>query len=142
MVRLSKPVRVALVGAALMVLLAASAHAKRAPTTSERKAIRTAIEVFIDSRGSPAASDNRVARIRVSTVNAHFARVDLFSPSAGPSTTLLKKKRTGWKVVAFGSADFSCSLAPNGVWGDLFGSGFCVEPDDDSVVPYASIPFR
>ncbi len=142
MSRLSKPVLVVLACAAISTVIAAPADAKRAPTVSERKAIRSAIDSFIDARGSPAASDNRVKRIRMSTVDGHFARVDLFSPSAGPSTALLKKRRTGWKVVGFGSADFSCSLAPDDVWSDLYGGGSAWSPDDDDVVPYAGISVR
>jgi len=114
------------VSAAAVALLGPAAFAKRPPTLSERTAIRSAIDAFIAKPGSPAASDNRTVSIRVATPGAHYARVNLNSPSAGPSVVLLRLRSGAWRVIAFGSADFACRLAPAAVWKDLFPRGFCI----------------
>jgi hypothetical protein len=115
---------------AFVVLLAGGltanvALAKRAPTSAERPAILATIDAFIQKPGSPAASDNRVVSIRLNTPGAHYARVNLNSASAGPAIALVRLRYGAWRVIAFGSADFRCKLAPAAIWRDLFPRGFC-----------------
>jgi len=107
-------------------LTAGLAFAKRKPTPAERAAILAAMVAFINKPNSPAASDNRVVSIRVATPGGRYARVNLTSPSAGPSIALLRLRAGAWRVIAFGSADFACRLAPAAVWRDLFPKGFCI----------------
>jgi hypothetical protein len=105
---------------AVAAVFASPVLAKRPPTPTERSAIRAAMAAFIEMPGSPAASDNRVTRIRVSTVNARFASAATNSPTAGPAVAILKKRGSTWKVISFGS-DTPCSAAPRNALIDLLG---------------------
>jgi len=111
--------------AAVAAIAVPAAVAKRAPTATEAKAIRAAVKAYIQKPGSPAAPDNRVRRIRVSTVDVRYALVTLNSASAGPSQMGLRKRSSGWKVIAFGS-DLGCEFAPAGVVEDLLGVSVCL----------------
>lgn len=111
---------------ALSAALAATASAKRPPKPGERSAIRATWAAFLAMPDSPAASDDRITKIWISTANTSYARINLSSPTVGPSTALLRKRPSGWRVSQFGSADFPCRAAPAKVWRDLFPAGFCV----------------
>jgi hypothetical protein len=97
--------------------VAAPALAARAPTAVEARAIRLTVNAFVRMANSPAARDNRITRIRVSTVDRHYALVSLVSRTAGPSLAILRLT-TRWRVVAFGSSP-RCSAAPQRVRVDL-----------------------
>jgi hypothetical protein len=112
--------RLALPLAALVLLLAlaAPAGARRPPTVAENKAIRTAMTAFI-RKGDPAAKDNRVIRVVVSTVSPQWALTTQNSPTVGRSSALLHRGPSAWKVVTFGTGGFRCSIAPRKVLRDL-----------------------
>jgi hypothetical protein len=112
MLRCVKAKLALVVCAALAV--AAPALAARAPTASEARAIRLTVNAFVRMPKSPAAKDNRIVRIRVSTVDRHYA---LDSRSAGPSLAILRLT-TRWRIVSFGSSP-RCSAAPRRVRIDL-----------------------
>jgi hypothetical protein len=99
------------------VLVGAAAGARK-PTSAEASAIRSAVAGFIATPGSPAAKDNRVASLNVSTVDPRYAEARLSSPSAGPSEMLLHRGVGGWWVVGFGSSP-ACDSAPRSVLEDL-----------------------
>src|SRR6266508_6081019 len=123
-----KPRLLALVLLALLVVPAV-AVASRVPMCSEGKAIRAAMVAFIARPDSPAAKDNKVVKIRVSTVDSWWARADTSSPTVGRATAILHKKSEQgvWKVRAFGSGGFECGTdAPKKVLNDLLGG--CVPP--------------
>jgi hypothetical protein len=100
-----------------VVVAVAPAFAARAPTPTEARAIRLTVNAFVRMSNSPAAKDNRVVRIRVSSVDRHYALVNLDSRSAGPALAVLRL-RTRWRVVSFGSSP-ACSVAPRRVRVDL-----------------------
>jgi hypothetical protein len=135
----------------------AGALAKRAPTSSERKAIDAATVRYINATGSAAAPDDKIGMIRVSTVSSSYALVVLSSATQGPARALLHRtvpkkpakkpaakastaraaatrpepslaSAAGWKVIDFGPGTFSCSAAPKAVFADLFGSASSCAP--------------
>jgi L-serine deaminase len=95
----------------------AVALASRAPTASESAAIKAAVAAYIKNPSHHAASDNKVVKVLISTVDKRFASAKLTSVS-GNSTTLLKKISGKWKVIGF-SPSQSCSLASAAVRKDL-----------------------
>lgn len=109
--------RVALVLLAALVV-AAPAAARRAPTAAERAAIAAEVRGYENIPHSPAARDNRVVSIAVSSVDPRYAAVRLRSPSAGPSVMVLHRSGPGWWVVEFGSS-LGCVTAPASVLRDL-----------------------
>jgi hypothetical protein len=124
--RMAKILVGVVLAAGLLGALAGTAAAKRPPKPGERSAIRTAWTAFLARPDSPAASDDRITKIWISTANTRYARINLGSPTVGPSTALLRKHASGWHVTQFGTSDFPCSAAPAKVWKDLYGAGFCV----------------
>jgi hypothetical protein len=114
----------ALVLAAL--LLPAAAAAKRAPTAGEATAIRSAVRGFVAQPNSPAAKNDKVVSIAVSTLDPRYAAVRLGSPTVGPSVTVLHRSHGAWWVQELGSS-LGCDAAPKAVMGDL-GVG-CSPPD-------------
>jgi hypothetical protein len=111
-------VRVLGVTLALVLLLAPSAAAKRAPTKAERTAVTASVKGYIAMPNSPAAKDNRFVVAAVSTVDKRYAAVQLSSKSAGPSDMVLHESRGTWFVVGFGSS-LGCDTAPKAVLADL-----------------------
>jgi len=75
------------------------------------------VAAYVKNPANHAASDNKVAKILISTVDPSFASAAMTSVS-GNSTTLLKKNGKAWKVVGF-SPSQSCSLASAAVRKDL-----------------------
>ena len=108
--------------AALLVLavliLSGSALAARQPTSSENAAIRLAVRGFISMPSSPAAKDNKVTAVSVSTLDPRYAAASLDSTSAGPSQMVLHRSGSIWWVVGFGSS-MGCDSAPKSVLADL-----------------------
>ena len=107
-------------GVSLLVLLlfVPAAAAKRAPTSAERAALRSAVTGYVNMPESPAAKDNRVTSIAVSTLDSRYAAARLSSLSAGPSLMLFHFSRGTWFVVNFGS-DIGCDSGPKAVLDDL-----------------------
>jgi hypothetical protein len=110
--------RPVLVAFAVALVLAGAAVASRKPTAGEQKAIRQAFSFFVAQKNSPAAKDNRVVSISVSTLDPRYASVKLNSKSAGPSDLVLHHSGPGWFVVGFGSS-VGCDSAPPVVLRDL-----------------------
>ena len=110
--------RTALAALVLCLLLAASAAAARKPTAAEGKAIRSAIAGYIAMPNSPAAKDNKVVSISVSSLDARYASARLNSKSAGPSDIVLHLSLGNWWVEQFGSS-LNCAAAPKTVLADL-----------------------
>lgn len=107
-----------LVVVAVILLAAGSALASRKPTSAEQKAIRQAFTFFVAQKNSPAARDNRIVSIAVSSLDPTYAVARLSSNSAGPSELVLHRSGPGWWVVGFGSS-VRCDSAPPTVMRDL-----------------------
>lgn len=108
------------------LVLAAPAAGSRPPRAAEAKAIRAAVAAFVAQPSSPAAKDNRVASISVSTLDPRYAAVRLVSRSAGPSELVLHAGLGTWWEVGFGSS-LGCDTAPKAVLADLHVG--CTPPD-------------
>jgi hypothetical protein len=111
-------VRIVALLAVLACLVAAPASAKRAPSAGERAAIRMSVAGFVASPHSPAARDNRVVSVAVSTLDRRYAAARLSSKSAGPSELVLHLSHGTWFVLEFGSS-LGCDTAPKDVLADL-----------------------
>jgi hypothetical protein len=111
-------VRTTLVAIAAVLVLAGSALAMRPPSASEKKGITDAFRFFVQGPNSPAAKDNKIVSIGVSTLDTRYAAVRLNSKSAGPSDLVLHRSGPGWWVVGFGSS-VGCDTAPKSVLADL-----------------------
>jgi hypothetical protein len=126
---------------ALVLFVVPSAAAKRAPTKAERAAVGGSVKGFVATPGSPAAKDNHIAAIAVSTLDPRYAGARLTSKSAGPSEMVLHLSRGTWFVVNFGSL-LGCDTAPKAVLDDL-GIG-CTPPSTTAWIwncgPYVSAP--
>jgi hypothetical protein len=108
-----------------MLVLAGNATASRAPTASEQRAIRTAVERFVEKPGSP-AHGSTLRRIRVSTVDPRYAMAKLRSPEAPVLASAVLERRKGrWRVVTFGVAGFRFNGVPKPVLNDLLGATLC-----------------
>lgn len=104
------------------LVAAPPALAKRGPTASESKAIRAAMTAFISAKNSPAAKDNVVTRIFVSTIDPTYALVHTKSPTVGIAFALLHKVKGIWTVKGFGTGGFECGTdGPKKVLTELFG---------------------
>ena len=77
------------------LLLAGSAAAARKPTARESTALRSAIHGFISMPSSPSAKDNRIATLRVSTLDKRYAAARLTSPTVGPGDLVLHESNGG-----------------------------------------------
>jgi hypothetical protein len=110
--------RPALVAAAVLLVVAGAAVASRKPTSAEQKAIGQTFTFFVAQRNSPAAKDNRIVSIAVSSLDPRYAVARLNSSSAGPSELVLHRSGPGWWVVGFGSS-VGCDSAPPTVIRDL-----------------------
>jgi hypothetical protein len=104
--------------AALALVLAVGTSAARKPTAGEAKAIRSAITGYIAMPNSPAAKDNKIVSISVSSLDHRYASARLNSKSAGPSDIVLHLSLGTWWVEQFGSS-LDCEAAPKAVLADL-----------------------
>ncbi|HVV57569.1 MAG TPA: hypothetical protein VHC45_04345 [Gaiellaceae bacterium] len=111
-------VLIAAAGALVLLGVAGSAVASRAPTASESKAIRTIFTGFLHQPSSPAAKDDRIVSIRVSSADGRYAAVKVSSKTAGPAEVIFHRGAFGWFVVGFGSSP-GCDTAPKRVLTDL-----------------------
>lgn len=107
---------VALVVAAVAIL-AAPAAARR-PTTSERVSLTATVHTYITMANSPAAHDNRITTIAVSSVDPRYAAVRVTSPTVGSALMVLHRSRTEWWVLEFGSS-LGCDIGPAAVLREL-----------------------
>jgi putative component of membrane protein insertase Oxa1/YidC/SpoIIIJ protein YidD len=98
--------------------LAGSAVAARHPTAAERKAITASVSGYLHMPNSPAAKDNKIVSIAVSTLDARYAAARLVSKSAGPSEMVFHRSMSTWFVVGFGSL-LGCNSAPKEVLTEL-----------------------
>jgi hypothetical protein len=105
------PMRRSAVTAVLLLLVVASASASRKPTASEASGIRQSFKFFVSMPNSPAAKNNRITSIAVSSLDARYAVARLNSNTVGPSELLMHHSGPGWWVVAFGSS-VNCDAAP------------------------------
>ena len=102
--------------------IASTASASRRPSAGERQAIRASTDAWLKKNLEPAFLKNTaILRIRVSTANHQYARVDILIKQVGYDAMLLRATSRGWKVIDFGSGGFGCNLAPRAVMKDLFG---------------------
>jgi hypothetical protein len=111
-------VAIFVVATALVMVAAGPAAARRAPTPPEAKALRAAFTAFLKKPNSPAARDNKIVKLAVSTVDNRYAAAVLNSPTAGPSDMVFHRIGYIWKVTGFGSS-LQCSAAPKAVLKDL-----------------------
>ena len=102
---------------AALVVVASPAAARR-PSASERAAITAAVHGYVNMPSSPAAHDNRITAITVSSIDPRYAAVRLDSPSAGPSLMVLHRSVQVWWVLEFGSS-LGCDTAPAAVLREL-----------------------
>jgi hypothetical protein len=110
--------RPALVAIAVTLVVVGTAAGSRKPTSAEQRAIRQAFAGFVAQPNSPAAKDNRIVTIAVSSLDPRYAVARLNSKSAGPSELVLHRGGFGWWVVGFGSS-VGCDSAPTSVMRDL-----------------------
>jgi hypothetical protein len=108
--------RLGVVLAAAAVL--ASPAAARRPTTSERAAISATVHGYITMPNSPAAHDNRITSITVSSIDSRYAAVRVKSPTVGFAVMVLHRSGPAWWVLEFGSS-LGCDTAPAAVMREL-----------------------
>jgi hypothetical protein len=124
----SKMKNLTAVAALAAVLVAASivapALASRKPTHKEAVAITKAFKTTSKAGLNQIAYEFNVVKIRVSTVNSHYARANfvaqkryrnVFQPSYG----VAKHGTHGWKALDVGSASVGCGKVPAAVRKDL-----------------------
>jgi hypothetical protein len=99
--------RAGLIALAVCLALPAVALASRAPSSSEAKAIKVAVTAYVKNPSNHAASENKVAKIVVSTVDSHFATASL-TCVCGNSSALVGKSGSRWSVLSFGSSSDYC----------------------------------
>jgi hypothetical protein len=108
------------------VALAGTASAARKPTQGEAKAIRRSVAEFIAMPNSPAARNDKIVSILVSTLDPRYAAVRLDSTTVGPSVLVLHRSFGTWFEQNFGSSPW-CDAAPKAVLADLHVG--CEPPD-------------
>lgn len=115
----------AVASASVLLGLAGTAAASRTPTASEGRAIRAAVERFVEKPHSP-AHGSTLRRIRVSTVSPRYALAKLRSPDAPRLASAVLERHNGrWRVVTFGLAGFPFRGVPTRVLNDLLGATIC-----------------
>lgn len=126
MTRLPRLLHAAGFVALVLLVVSAPAAAARKPTHGERSAIVAAFHGYVAMPSSPAARDNRIVSLRVSSLDPRYAAARVESKSAGPAEMVFHRGTFGWFVVEFGS-QLGCDAAPAAVLRDL-GIG-CTPPD-------------
>jgi len=117
--------RQALLAALLLLALAAPAQASRPAHTGESAAIAKAVVATVKGN-FPKSAHFRVFGVRVSTVNAQYARarVSALNKSGQPLTdtafVALHRITGKWSVVDLGTDGVGCSKLPAQVERDLF----------------------
>lgn len=111
---------------AIALVAAVPASAKHAPSAAQKSGVESAFHAYVHMPNSPAAADNRIASLAISSVDPRYAAARLESPSAGPSDMVFHRSGPGWWVVGFGSS-LDCNTAPKSVLADL--AVGCTPPD-------------
>jgi len=102
----------------IALVLAAPAAAKRSPTKAESAALRTAFSGFLHMPNSPAAANDTVVTIAVSSLDKRYAVLQLDSKTVGRATLVMHESLGSWWEVGFGSS-LNCATAPKAVLADL-----------------------
>src|SRR3954464_1527460 len=108
--------KLALVVVAVAIL--ASPAAARRPTAGERSALTAAAHSYITMGNSPAAHDNRITSIAVSSIDPRYAAVRVTSPTVGSALMVLHRSHATWWVLEFGSS-LGCNTGPASVLKEL-----------------------
>lgn len=99
------------------------------------------MRAYITMPGSPAAHDNRIKTITVSSLDPRYAAVRVESPSVGFAEMVLHHSGPAWWVLEFGSS-LGCNTAPAAVLRQL--AVGCAPPDATAWIndcgPLASRP--
>lgn len=98
--------------------IVASPAAARRPTANERSAITKEARAYITMAGSPAAHDNRITKIDVSSIDPRYAAVFVTSPTVGSALMVLHRSLSTWWVLEFGSS-LGCDIGPAAVLREL-----------------------
>jgi hypothetical protein len=117
-----------LAGAALFLILVASAGARRAPSSRARTAIIAAVHrSSVGGLNKVPSSHYRVTDARISSVSTSWASAQLTATPAYRSSfqnvTIVAVQPAGtsrWVVVDLGSAQVGCGIAPDKVLQDLY----------------------
>ena len=122
-----RPVIALACGAVAAALIAAvPVTAARNSTRAEAKVVRAAVSLYMKgwARTEPPKTTFKIGRIRVSTVNPHYATAGVSVLIGGSSpdsaSALVRRMGSRCRVLTLGTA-FECSLAPPGVLKDLGG---------------------
>jgi hypothetical protein len=114
----------ALAAVFVVASIAEPALASRKPTHKETVAITKAFKTTPKAGLKQIAYEFAVVKIRISTVNSHYARAgfvalkryrNVFQPSYG----VAKRGAHGWKALDVGSASVGCGKVPAAVRKDL-----------------------
>ncbi|HVC86168.1 MAG TPA: hypothetical protein VNC40_01935 [Gaiellaceae bacterium] len=103
---------------AVALVAAVPASAKHTPSAAQKAGVESAFHAYLHMLHSPAAADNRIVTLAISSVDPRYAAARLESPSAGPSDMVFHRSGPGWWVVGFGSS-LGCDTAPKSVLTDL-----------------------
>jgi hypothetical protein len=98
--------------------LLASPAAARRPTAGERASLTATVHAYITMTNSPAAHDNRITTIAVSSIDSRYAAVHVTSPTVGSALMVLHRSRSAWWVLEFGSS-LGCDIGPAAVLREL-----------------------
>ena len=117
-VKLGRVTKIVLSVVLAALAVAGAALAERGPTKPEGAAIRAAYKGFAQMPASPAAKDDKIVSISVSTLDPRYAVVRLNSKTAGRADLLFHESHATWWQVGFGSS-MGCDSAPKSVLADL-----------------------
>jgi hypothetical protein len=124
----SRVVPLALIGATLLLIVVASAGARRAPSNQARTALIAAVHrSSVGGLNKIPRSHYRVTDIQISSVSHSWASAQLVAAAAYRSSfqnvMIVAVQPAGtsrWVVVDLGSAQVGCGIAPNKVLQDLY----------------------
>lgn len=102
----------------IALVLAAPAAAKRTPTKAESSALHTAFSGYLHTPNSPAAANDKIVSIAVSSLDKRYAALQLDSKTVGRATLVMHESLGSWWTVGFGSS-LNCATAPGAVLEDL-----------------------
>jgi hypothetical protein len=112
-------VRALLLALTVALSVVAGALAERAPTHSDRAAIRATLGAYLGVPASVRARDTSLVSVRLSTVDGRYAGALLQSKRLGPVRIVLHRNDgMGWFVLADGTS-VGCAVAPRPVLDDL-----------------------
>lgn len=100
------------------LVVAAPAAARRSPAKAEAAALRSEFTGYVNMPNSPAARNDRIVSIAVSTKDSRYAALTLNSKTVGRAVLVLHESLGAWWPVGFGSS-LGCDTAPAVVLADL-----------------------